>query len=74
MTTVGTASGSILASLPATAAAARFLGSSIVVASGTMGFSLIPTGSTKVAVAKYDNTTFWVNGNVIVIGITYEVP
>ena len=74
VTDKGTAAGNMIITLPFTAAAFRQTGSGAD--HNLNGFAasvLLPTSATTAIVAKYDFTTFWVNGVGVAINVTYEV-
>lgn len=76
ITTAGTATGQLLATLPFTAASFNYMGSSRDFGvTGKGGPAYISTAdSTKVAAIDATATTYFANGARVVIGITYEIP
>lgn len=77
ITSVGTASGGLNATLPVTAAAFAYAGSVFESsATGKSGAGFINGSATPTLLATRDAsaTSWWVNGYVLVVTITYEVP
>lgn len=74
LTTVGTASGAVRATIPVTPASNFYVGSAIETTAGTlMGAALINgTGAPTYVSIISSTTTYWVNGKSVSIGITYE--
>lgn len=70
---IGVPTGGIRATLPVTAAAAPFVGSSAEVAlTGKSGAAFAPSGAGYVTASDATNTTYLVNGNTVVMSLVYE--
>lgn len=77
ITSIGTATGQIFASLPTNAAAFSYTGVTYEQATtGNTGASVIigANNATRLQTAQYNGATWWVNGYSPAITITYETP
>lgn len=75
ITTAGTAAGNILVSLPFTAAAFAYIGTCREHAlTGKSGAAIINASGTTAVMIDSTGTTLIATGNVVGLGITYEVP
>lgn len=77
VTTVGTASGTLSASLPGglSAAAFAFMGTARdYLLSGNIGFAYIAASGSNIEMRQYNNTTYFASGARMAATVTYEVP
>lgn len=75
VTSAGTAAGNIIVSLPFTAAAFAYIGSCREHQNtGKSGAAVITANGTTAIMVDSTGTTFIANGNVVGLGITYEIP
>lgn len=77
ITTVGTATGAVNASLPFTAVTATnsFIGSALEQSTtGKSSGCYVFQGSTVVSSKQTDASTWWVNGYILAMSVTYEIP
>lgn len=75
ITTAGTATGSVFATLPFAARASRFAGSTYEYAnSAKSGAAMIDPSATELYTRDAAAVSWWVNGNSLAITILYEIP